>query len=585
MKTDPTRPFSKPILNPEELGVAQRAANGLGRWLFVAASIELLATIVRSVADPAATPVVLADLAAVSRFTTSLFIALAMARLTPLASAHGLGAHAQALTGLYLTAGLVPLLRFFDIVPPNLSEAVWDAVLIGTFGVAFVLTTLGAAWFFRQLALARNRLIVARRFAVASAPPVLILPLILFAIAPQLSPHPILAAALTLLSPWLLVMGGPGRQLRPDQAMWLTLLIGTTLGLAVFLGTPLLAAGLSLTAAACLAAYPLASSLHLLADELTGRDALGPSATFLRRLVAGTLGGESSRVGDLPKDSRSDESDPDESLALAYRELGIEPHGPSGPDGARPSTSELVGLQPKVALDDVPQDLVPFVPKSRQHGRPDAEPEKPHHDWSPARRGFSQLFKVVLALILTVTFSSLFSMTPLGTEPIAITLFSVLLLALAIVALRGVNDLARGLPETAPRGPLIWVQLSLFLAVGSTSLMGLAPHLGFEVPATLLTSLAFIGALAGLAALLARLDTSLDEPRLAQRARTSLWLALSLGLLTFVRHLVLSLDASDLQWLAWPIGFVVVGLFVALAIGSLWLLKDAETATDRMSRR
>ena len=100
-----------------------------------------------------------------------------------------------------------------------------------------------------------------------------------------------------------------------------------------------------------------------------------------------------------------------------------------------------------------------------------------------------------------------------------------------------------------------------------------------------MAALAFIGTYFVLSTLLTRLAPILDEPRVTTRTRTTTWLAAALALLTTLRHIVLSLDASDLRWLAWPLGLVTVGVFLALALAVLWLLKDAESAAERLDLR
>lgn len=611
-------PDSRTMIDPnqraEALAWAQRGTNGLGRWLFFAALIELVASIVRVVADPSSTPVVLCDLAAVSRTIAAALCGLAALRLTPHAATLGLGGHAQVVTGLFFTTAIVPVMRFFDIVPQNLSEPLWDAILIGVYGASFVIATLAAAWLSRQLALASKRLTATRRFTTATWPVVTLFPLVAFAIAPELSPHPAVPASIALLAPWLLTLGDAGRRLRPDQAAGLSLALGTGFGLAIFLGTPLMTASLALVATALIAAFGLASALHLLHDELTGRDAVGPSATFLRRLVAGDLGGEGSRVGNLPEHSRisSDDSDAEESLALAYRELGIDPgsapkDGPANPAATAPSAAP----QPVISLADLPAGVVPFIPKSRQQGRPDApgtssdadtrsesaasranltEAPKPTahngstaHDWSTARSGVHTLFQSTVALTVYTAFTSLMALTPLVNEPFALTAHAAGLLLIALFMLRGATRLS-ALPDAMSKTPVVALQLALFATLGAALTLALAPQLQLEVPAALITSLGFCASYAALLLLIHRLGAELREPRLTARARSTLALTAALALTTALRFVVQSLDASDLQWLAWPLGLILVALFLALAIGLLWLLKDTETAMDRQRR-
>lgn len=600
-------PHSRSMIDPnqraEALAWAQRGTNGLGRWLFFAALIELVASIVRVIADPSPTPVVLCDLAAVSRAVTATLCGMAALRLTPYAATFGLGGHAQVVTGLFFTTAIVPIMRFFDIVPQNLSEAVWDAILIGVYGASFAIATLAAAWLARQLATASKRLVAARRFATATWPPLLVLPLVAFAVAPELSPHPALPTSLALLSPWLLTLGDAGRRLRPDQAAGLSLGLGTALGLAVFLGTPLMTHSLALVATALIAAFGLASALHLLHDELTGRDAVGPSATFLRRLVAGDLGGEGSRVGNLPESSRvADESDAEESLALAYRELGIDPTSApkDGPANPTPLAS-AAGTAPQAlpALTDLPPGVVPFIPKSRQHTRPEGDveprvaglargtlaelPRPATHDWSSARSGLHRFFQATVALTVYTAFTSLLALTPLVNEALALTAHAAGLLLIALFMLSGATRLS-ALPDSMSKTPVVALQLALFATLGATLTLALAPQLGLDIPAALMTALGFCASYAAMLLLIQRLGAELQEPRLATRARSALALTAGLALTTTLRFVVQALEASDLQWLAWPLGLILVALFLALAIGLLWLLKDSETTLDRQRR-
>lgn len=608
-------PQSRSMIDPnqraEALAWAQRGTNGLGRWLFFAALIELVASIVRVLVDPSPTPVVLCDLAAVSRTIAATLCGLAALRLTPYASTFGLGGHAQVVTGLFFTTAIVPLMRFFDIVPQNLSEAVWDAVLVGVYGASFVIATLAAAWLSRQLALASKRLVATRRFATALFPVFILLPLTAFAVAPELSPHPAVPASLALISPWLLTLGDAGRRLRPDQAAGLSLVLATALGLAIFLGTPLMTASLALVATALISAFGLASALHLLHDELTGREATGPSATFLRRLVAGDLGGEGSRVGNLPESSRisSDDSDAEESLALAYRELGIDPtsapkDGPINLTAPTNTSTSSTAPQPLIALADLPPGVVPFIPKSRQQGRPDgpgpdendapavragltAVPHTPPntspHDWSTARAGVHAIFQSTIALTVYTAFTSLMALTPLANEAFALTAHAAGLLVIALLMLRGATRLS-ALPDAMSKTPVVALQLALFATLGATLTLALAPQLDLEIPAAFMTALGFCASYAALLILIHRLALALSEPRLATRARSALALIAALALTTTLRFIVQSLDASDLQWLAWPLGLILVALFLALAIGLLWLFKDTETAMDRQRR-
>lgn len=602
-------PHSRSMIDPnqraEALAWAQRGTNGLGRWLFFAALIELVASVVRVIADPSPTPVVLCDLAAVSRAVTAALCGVAALRLTPYAATFGLGGHAQVVTGLFFTTAIVPIMRFFDIVPQNLSEAVWDAILIGVYGASFVIATLAAGWLARQLATASKRLVAARRFATALSPVLVLLPLVAFAVAPELSPHPAVPASLALIAPWLLTLGDAGRRLRPDQAAGLSLGLGTALGLAVFLGTPLMTASVALVATALVAAFGLASALHLLHDELTGRDAVGPSATFLRRLVAGDLGGEGSRVGNLPESSHisSDESDAEESLALAYRELGIDPtsapkDGPANPAPLAGSTT--TAPQPLPALADLPPGVVPFIPKSRQQSRPEGEveprggpgparavltevPRPATHDWTTARKGIHRFFQATVALTVYTAFTSLLALTPLVNEALALTAHAALLLLIALFMLSGATRLS-ALPDSMSKTPVVALQLALFATLGATLTLALAPQLDLDIPAALMTALGFCASYGALLLLIHRLGAELTEPRLATRARSALALTAALALTTTLRFVVQTLEASDLQWLAWPLGLILVALFLALAIGLLWLLKDTETAMDRQRR-
>jgi hypothetical protein len=555
------------------LDAARRAALALPRILFFAALVEVVAATLRPFFEPSATPVVLSDIAAVSRFAVALGAALAVNRLRPLATFHRVGPLAGFAVILYALAAIVPLLRFFAIVPSNITEPLWDSVLIALYGALLVFATVTTLWLCRLLALQRRHIFAARRFATAFIPLVVVLPVGLSAIDPSLMPHPAIAPAMALLTPWLLVPGR-GSIMRWDIAAWVTLFLLTAGRLVTLPDTTLALPGLAIAAVAIVAALAIARPMHELGDLLSGREIDGPSATFLRRLVAGTMGGAaSSRLGDLPEHSQlASDSNSDESLALAYRELGIEPK----PRPAPPSPTNTA-------------NLVPFIPKSRQQSRPESEPAPSSHDWTPTRTGLHDVFVYTLAMTLIVSFGLLAGLSPMATIPVAQTLFDLILALTSLLALRGVTAMLANHPSSltpAYASPL-QVARAAFSVAFLLGLVSAISQLTFpdQVPLRFLASLLGLVALMALLVAVIRIANPFDEPRLAVRARTGIALIASLIALLASRHVLSGLDASDLQWLTWPLGLASTGVFIGLAIVLLWLFRDAEDAADRAVAR
>ncbi len=574
------------------LDAARRAALALPRILFFAALVEVVAATLRPFFEPSATPVVLSDIAAVSRFGVALCAALAVNRLRPLAAFHRIGPLAGFAVVLYTLAAIVPLLRFFAIVPSNITEPLWDSVLIAVYGALLVFATVTALWLGRLLALQRRYVFAARRFATAFIPLVVVLPVGLSAIDPSLMPHPAIAPALALVTPWLLVPGR-GSLIRWDIAAWLTLLLLTAGRLVTLPDTTLALPGLAIAAVAFVAALAIARPMHELGDQLSGREIDGPSATFLRRLVAGTMGGAaSSRLGDLPEQSQlPSESNSDESLALAYRELGIEPQPRTAPPQAKAPTGESMSApgDGPPALPPAPSNVVPFIPKSRQQSRPEPEPTTPSHDWTPTRTGLHDVFVYTLALTLIVSFGLLAGLSPLASIPVAQTLFDIVLALTSLLALRGVSAMLANHPASTatPYATPLQAARAAFGIVFLLEVVSAISQLAFpdQVPLRFIASLLGLVALMAVLVAITRIASPFDESRLAVRARTGIALIASLIALLASRHVLSGLDASDLQWLAWPLGLASTGVFIGLAIVLLWLFRDAEDAADRAVAR
>lgn len=585
-----------PIPPPEVVLAAQRGAHSLPRALWALVIIEVVATTLRQALSPAATPVVLADVAAIARLLATLWIAASLRHFAPLAALHRLTPHLRATATLVALAALVPFMRFFAIVPDNLSEPDWDSALLGAFASILALATGGTAWLLRQLALAQGRIVAARRFAVAGFALVPLVPLGLFAADPTLAPHPALAAGLVVVVPWLLTAGGVARSLRPHEAAWLSLVTLSATLLPAFYDLPLLACGLALALGGGLMAYGLTTSVQGLGDDLSGRQPTGPSATFLRRLVAGPLGGEGSRVGDLPVDSRAepgvgDASDAEASLALAYRELGIE--APPASREAPPARNEgehAAAMAPG-GLPVLPDNVVPFIPKSRQQARPPdpvglashGAPSASAVSWGQAGRGARRLLEATLGLTLLVAFSALLALTPLGEAPVARTLHALLLATLSLLALMGVRQV---LAQEVSRPPsLRAAPIAFALSAALALALAVDGALDLDLPLSLPLTLTFIAAFALTAHGLGALAPQLDEARLSARARTVTALSSTLFALAIARHVLLDLDASDLQWLAMPLGFVSIGVFLAAALSASWLIRDTQIAIERAEAR
>lgn len=574
----------------DTLDAARSATLALPRILFFAALVELAAATLRPLFEPSATPVVLSDLAAVSRFAVALAAAVAVNRLRPLAAFHRLGSLAGFAVILYALAAVVPLLRFFAIVPSNITEPLWDSVLIALYGALLVFATVTTLWLYRLVALRRRYHFAAHRLVSSFFPLVIALPVGLSAIDPSIMPHPAIAPALALVTPWLLVPGR-GSLMRWDVAAWVTLFLLTAGRLVTLPDTVLALPGLAIAAVAIIAALAIARPLHEVADLLSGRETDGPPATFLRRLVAGTMGGAaSSRIGDLPAHSQlANDSSSDESLALAYRELGIEPQPRAVASAPTTTATTSAPSFNSTSLPPAPSNVVPFIPKSRQQGRPEPESTPPGHDWTGTRSGLHDVFVYTLALTLIVTFGMLLGLSPLAMVPVAQTVFDLILASTSLVALRGVTAMLANHPpsiEPSYALPLQGARAAFVIALG-LSLTSAVSQLAFpdQVPLRFLASLLALFALIAVLVALTRLASPFEEQRLAQRARTAIALVTSLIALLASRNIVSRLDASDLNWLTWPLGLASAGIFVGLAILLLWLFRDAEDAADRAVAR
>jgi len=582
--------------DPRELARAEasRFAVGFAHLLWWKAIFELIAGAVRAVAEPSATPAVLVDVAAIGRAALAFAGAWIAARSVRYARALGVGHFAVGAVGLMVVGVVAALLPRFDLVPDGMDEAIWDGAFQWIGATAFLGSACLALMVGRAFARRESAPGVARHLGAGIVPLVAALPVAFQAVEPALVGTPWLAPAIALALPGALVFA---KVMRWDVALWVMLAVLSVGGAAIFgraeIGLTLSA--VAMAAVALMGAVTAGGALMELPLLLGARDADEVSRTFLRRLYDGTLGGEGSRVGDLVPDSnasggaanapRSEASEASESLALAYRELGI--------------GTEKVALREDLV---VPEVVAPLVPISRIEKRPEvgeakapASAQVPASEvrgavvvlpaaWGEMRAGLGLVFAGVVARVLVVAFGYLLSASPLADVASIVTLFDVAVLASGVAFALGVAKV-RAVPEGAADRDRL--RAGAGLATLATALVVLA-DLALVVTRLALPSErgvvvgvdAALGALAtGLVLVtLGRIATSFSLDKLGARARSALFLLSGLATAGVALAIVKRLPSSDLQWLAYPLGVVAIAVGLGLFVSVLWLVRDTSEA-------
>jgi hypothetical protein len=571
--------------------LASRFAVGFAHLLWWKAIVELIAAAVRAVAEPSATPAVLVDVAAVGRAALAFAGAWIALRAVPYARALGVGHFATGAVGLMGVALVAALLPRFDLVPDGIDEGIWDGAFQWIGATAFLAAACMALFVGRAFAKRESAPLVARHLVRGIIPLVAALPVAFQAVDPALVGTPWLGPGIALALPWALVYA---QVMRWDIALWVTLGILSVGGAAIFgraeIGLTLSA--VAMAAVSLMAAVSAGGALTELPGLLGSRNPEEVSRTFLRRLYDGTLGGEGARVGDLVPDSnaaggaqnapRSEESEASESLALAYRELGI------GPEKL-PAREDLV----------VPEVVAPLVPISRIEKRPEApgpsSAELPVATavaavvvlpgaWSAMRAGLRYLFAGVVARVLLVAFGYLLSASPFADMPSILTLFDVTIAASAVAfaigswrlgaipvgahdrdGLRRLAGLAAGASTLVVLADLALVVTRLEAPGERGLVMGVDAALGAVATGLVLLTLG-------------RLAASFALDKLTQRTRSALMLLAGLTTAGVGLAIVKQLPSSDLQWLAFPLGVVAIAVGLGLFVSLLWILRDTSDA-------
>lgn len=581
----------------------------MGRLLFFAALVEIVAATVRAVVDPNPTPAVLGHLAGFVRMIYAVSGVVMATRFVPLARTFGLQLFAFVAIGFFALSAVFGLAPFLDIVPESMTDDTWDALLQILRAVTFVAGTSMTLLVARAFAQRESQRQIARHLAWTLLPLVACLPVAFQAIDPALVPSPWLGPGLALALPIAMVLVG---LMRWDIALWSLLgllALGSTVMFQPLPGALTLPA-LAAVGVFLLAAVSTSGALHELAPSFERNSSEGVSRTLLRRLFDGTLGGEGSRVGDLDPDASKpppDEKAEDaEQLARTYRELGIEPN-------AKPVVTAEEGVMLAV--------IQPLVPISRSAPRPIAESATPSRvslakrdktsgvvveaeapspasiaaseaaddgrlapvvvlpvAWTGMYEGLKWCFGAFISRVIVVVFGLMWSSSPLGSLGPAIALFDLGLLASSAAFARGLYLLWRS-PLVALRVPAT-LAAGLGLTLAACDLTLIVLRVVDADRTALLSADALIGvaAVAGFLVTMMRLNTHLRQPKLRTRARGSLvmlsvWSVFATG--TVVAN---HLPASDLQWLSWPLGFATAAVGMGLWIALLWLTRDTQEA-------
>lgn len=579
---------------------AMHGCLAFGRLLYAVALVEVVAATVRAIVDPDPSPAVLGHLAGFTRTAYAVLAVLFAGRFVPLARAFGMRSLALGAGTFFALSALAALLPFFAIVPESLDDATWDALLQIVRSITFVAGASMTLLVARALAEREAQPQIARHLAWTLVPLLATVPVAFQAIAPTLLPSPWLGPGLALALPVVMAVVG---LMRWDVAVWSLLGLVALGGTVLFQPDPgtLTLPALALTGVLALAAVSASGSLHELAPVFETARSDTISRTLIRRLFDGTLGGESSRVGDLDADASkppTDEKAEDaEQLARTLRELGIE------------SPARISAMDPL----PLPSVIQPLVPKSRSSARPEITPVNPtppdstpatsapvvnidqaNHSpsddgrlapvvvlpvaWTGMDRGLRWCFAAFLARVIVVTFGLMWSSSPLGDLGPAVLLFDLALITSSVVFARGLYLLWHSPIATlrAPATLAITLGTGLVLADLASFVLRTA---GLERTACLaIDALLGIATVAVYLVVLMRLATHLRQPKLRTRARGSLLLLSAWSVFAVGTAIANHLPASDLQWLSWPLGFATAAVGLGLWIALLWLTHDTREA-------
>jgi hypothetical protein len=545
-----------PLTDTERLELRRLIAR-TSRAILALFTFEFLSALLHiAIPEPHA---VVSDLSAVIRVSFTTLLVLAAFGLAPVC--RGLTLFTRSALGLLIISAIFTLAPFFDIVPLALGDRLWDALL----AILRITTLLGAL---ALLLLTAHRMAARLRSLdpgpLRSTPLAFALayPVFLASIEPATLPHPLIAPAFALALPLVLAAT---RVLDRLSAAGLALLALAPLALHF---TDLLAPSAlpALAVTALTLAVALPPRLHALTAALSGRSTTGPSPSFIRRIIGAPVGPPDQRVEDHP-DSSSASNATDGSLDLAYRELGLASHSPPSPSPASDNALETAAV-------------LPFIPKTRPQTAPrlDLPGEVVAPPTSSPRAqaeglALRLISRSLLARGLLTAFGVVLSASPLALFPPALLVFDLALLVCSVATLRGLFAL-RSLTER-PLLPHLALALGALLATADLALVVARLADLPRLPLLITSAAALIGTLSALLLGLGQVFSAGGETKLSARAGQAIALLLGLGTALAAFAIISALDASDLVWLAWPIGLVASALGLGLWISLLWLLKDA----------
>ncbi|MCC6624700.1 MAG: hypothetical protein IT385_25850 [Deltaproteobacteria bacterium] len=587
--------MSAPRVDPSTWSPRDRARHAAARgmtllawYLLAAAAIEVVGALVDALAEPADPPAWLVTLGLVARALSALGLLAVTRALAPWARALGVGAWIVGASLLAVLAAIVALARLAGVAPPEaLPPDVWDPLtrfLAGALHAGALVTVL--------LVIARTARregldATARALAWSSLSLAAALLACLVVLEPAFLPSWWVGSGAPLLALVVLALVGV---VPWDRALWPVLFVGLTGALLLVMQvSPVILAGLAAALGVTVAAVMPRGPLFDLATVVGEEPAAAPSRTFIRRLLdgptdsqIGDAGALGSRVG-----SKADALDEAASLALAYRELGIEPPSPPRTGEApRPAVApaELPPLAPMARLEPKPTD---------RHGRPiAAEPPiastpSPSASGAPAdiaswgrvHEALQQALHGFIARTCTLVFGLVLIRAPIAAEPLARAIALLVLAGSTAFMALGVAGVARHAPAPSLRSHARSTAWLLALATALDVAVGLALVVdpAIAVPLLIADGATFVLGLAGLLILMRALFAHLGQPNARGRI-TALGFELLIFTALFAITLVASQsDDSDLAWLAYPTG--IGGALAGLAFfGSfLWLVTDARS--------
>ncbi|MFO0748522.1 MAG: hypothetical protein U1F43_23080 [Myxococcota bacterium] len=573
------------------------AAHGvinLVRVLVISAFVLGLGAVLDVLAEPAFPAPWVATTGGILRALVALALAWMAWPLRAWARALGLAPWVVLASFLALASAALALAPLVGVEPPaSVPAAVWRPLLATTafvsFGGALMLLLLVVARFAAKEDMAPT----ARALTWSNVALVGALVAGFAVLDPALLPAWWLGPAVALAVPWALAAGGI---IGWDKAAWPSLFVGAIGVLLMVMRAPEpLVCGLGALTALIYAAVVPRGPLAEVAAVLGEEPAAAPSRTFIRRLLDGPdasqAGPSGARLG-----SQAAASSPDDGLALAYRELGIDPPKrppasatpadpatPAAPAPPSAPTPEQPALPPLPAM----AKLEPLAPKTRPSLRliespREAPDEAETWQWGQAVKGLHDYFVGFITRAATLVASFMLGQGPLGRKPIVIVLEILVFAVGGGAMLIGLWRLLR-LPERATARAPARVALVVTIVMLLSDLAVLALHaLASDQPdlihiGVIVDSAAWFVATAAMLVALHRLFADLGGPSRGKTVATAVQLVVYSALASAAAVIGASSD-SELAWLAIPMGVATAVVGLSFFVSMLWLVTDARTA-------